>query len=63
MLTSHHKEWYGIRKDHWDTREATPEGCAKEVKTYAGDIRQCRMKRGHGPENAFCKAHAKRMEI
>lgn len=56
-LTSLHAESYG-----WTAKaKPDPDRCAAGVSdgwTHA----QCARKRGHGPEGAYCKQHAKKRE-
>jgi hypothetical protein len=52
-LTSHHRKWYGYSSQKFIP---DPERCAESVHDRYSP-HQCRRKRGHGPEGAFCKQH------
>lgn len=52
-------QWAGVPKG----REPDFTRCAEEVHSTYGFIHhQCSRKRGHGPDNAYCKQHAKMRE-
>lgn len=56
-LTRYHRErYFDPELEEWDG--PFPLRCAAVV----ADDAQCSRKRGHGPEGAFCKQHAKRHE-
>lgn len=62
-LTSYHKERYGQWAGSPHGSKCDPERCAEEIKPKHSWLRQqCSRKRGHGPEGAFCKQHAKMFE-
>ena len=57
-LSSHHKDsyaaWAGNPKGH----KPDPDECAATVyHNHSRMFTQCSRKRGHGPEQAFCKQH------
>jgi hypothetical protein len=59
-LSSYHRDYYGRWAGSERGVRAKPDQCATSV--YPGNSfisRQCCRKRGHGPESAFCKQHAK----
>ncbi len=60
-LSTYHQMRYGEWSGHPKGVAADPERCAYEIWT---DWRssQCLRKRGHGPEKAFCKQHAKQFD-
>lgn len=56
------KELY---KERYGVTPATPFGmapdfnkCAEEVSDYYTGVHQCKRRRGHGPDGAYCKKHA-----
>ena len=53
-LSSFHLQSYG-----WQAWEPKPHLCAEEVadRNSIYSFAQCSRKRGHGPEQAFCKQH------
>lgn len=60
-LTSYHKERYGQWAGQPNGWPAVPSRCAAQVPMTMGmRFKQCSRHRGHGPEGAFCKQHAKK---
>jgi hypothetical protein len=53
--SNYHKQEYGE-----PYRPVRPERCAVEVYRFdQGQIHQCKRHRGHGPEGAYCRQHAR----
>ena len=59
-LTSYHQKRYGAWAGYPQGSAPVPGRCAKEV-WHGFHASQCTRKRGHGPEGAFCKQHAKKV--
>lgn len=54
-LSSFHKRGYG----RLSRAAPDPNRCAKEISAGDGwEYHQCSRKRGHGPEQAYCKQHS-----
>jgi hypothetical protein len=59
-----HKPQYGVWAGNNQGHKPDLDRCAAEVPHNPGGwyTVQCGRKRGHGPEGAFCKQHAKKHE-
>lgn len=60
-LTSRHEKRYGQWAGNPNGHEADPKRCAASVFSNWYPV-QCGRRRGYGPEQAYCKQHAKRYE-
>lgn len=62
-MSSHHSTRYGQWAGSPNGSATNKNGCAEQVWPKGQwHSSQCARKRGHGPEEAFCKQHAKRFE-
>lgn len=61
-LKDHYKEHYGIDRGGLKGKKADYTRCCHATKMVQ-DVVQCRGKSGHGPDGAYCKTHAREIEI
>jgi hypothetical protein len=61
-LKAHYREYYGIEKDGDKGKRADYRRCCNAIRMTQAVI-QCRGKNGHGPDGAYCKTHAREIEI
>ena len=59
---THYRTHYGVDRDGSKGAPAKYYLCCTAIR-MAQDIVQCRGKRGHGPDKAYCKTHARELEI
>ena len=61
-LKDHYRTHYGVEKDGNKGKRADYKRCCYAI-NIAQDVLQCRGKSGQGPDGAYCKTHARELEI
>lgn len=61
-LKDHYKESYGRAEGQAKGKPPDYKRCCYAIH-MAGDSIQCRGKNGNGPSGAYCKTHARELEI
>lgn len=61
-LKEHYREQYGIRDGELKGRRPDYKRCCYAIR-MSQDMIQCRGVRGHGEDGAYCKTHARELEI
>lgn len=61
-LKDHYRTHYGVERDGNKGKRADYKRCCHAIR-MCQDVIQCRGKNGHGPDGAYCKTHARELEI
>ena len=61
-LKDHYKKYYGAETEYSKGKKADYRRCCTAIR-MAHDVIQCRGKSGYGPDGAYCKTHARELEI
>ena len=61
-LKDHYRTHYGVEKEDSKGSPAKYDRCSTAIR-MCQDVIQCRGKSGHGVDGAYCKTHARELEI